>query len=125
MSTFLWLLSGCFILSFDSLLPQNLSLLPSYGLTMAPLSFPSDSQPRQNDLEKGCESGAGDLGPGKALSAEDSRYPGRISLSASTPQEPRYPVLWGKIATWNERIESLAGLEARGITRVLPEERHE
>jgi len=26
---------------------------------------------------------------------------------------------------WNNRIESLAGLEARGITRVLPSERHE
>jgi hypothetical protein len=25
---------------------------------------------------------------------------------------------------WNTRIESLAGLEARGITRVMPEERH-
>ncbi|KAL8867926.1 MAG: hypothetical protein Q9174_005340, partial [Haloplaca sp. 1 TL-2023] len=29
-----------------------------------------------------------------------------------------------KLRTWNQRIESLAGLEARGITRVLPEERH-
>lgn len=26
---------------------------------------------------------------------------------------------------WNEKVESLAGLEARGITRVLPDERHE
>jgi hypothetical protein len=25
---------------------------------------------------------------------------------------------------WNDKVESLAGLEARGITRVLPEERH-
>lgn len=30
-----------------------------------------------------------------------------------------------KLSKWNRRIESLAGLEARGITRVLPEERHE
>lgn len=28
------------------------------------------------------------------------------------------------LSKWNQRIESLAGLEARGITRVLPEERH-
>lgn len=30
----------------------------------------------------------------------------------------------GKLAHWNARIESLAGLEARGIARVLPGERH-
>ena len=30
-----------------------------------------------------------------------------------------------KLSKWNQRIENLAGLEARGITRVLPEERHE
>lgn len=29
------------------------------------------------------------------------------------------------LAQWNTRIESLAGLEARGIARVPPEERHE
>lgn len=28
-----------------------------------------------------------------------------------------------KLSKWNQRIEGLAGLEARGITRVLPEER--
>ena len=28
------------------------------------------------------------------------------------------------VQNWNEKIESLAGLEARGITRVLPNERH-
>lgn len=33
------------------------------------------------------------------------------------------PHLTGKAARWNAKIESLAGLEARGITRVLPEER--
>ncbi|KAI4167900.1 MAG: hypothetical protein LQ343_006823 [Gyalolechia ehrenbergii] len=30
-----------------------------------------------------------------------------------------------KLSKWNQKIESLSGLEARGITRVLPEERHE
>lgn len=29
-----------------------------------------------------------------------------------------------KLRTWNQRIENLSGLEARGIKRVLPEERH-
>lgn len=35
------------------------------------------------------------------------------------------PEAVSKIAKWNARIESLAGLEARGITRVMPSERHE
>lgn len=30
----------------------------------------------------------------------------------------------GILARWNAKIENLAGLEVRGITRVLPEERH-
>lgn len=30
-----------------------------------------------------------------------------------------------KVSQWNARIESLAGLEARGISRVPPAERHE
>ena len=30
----------------------------------------------------------------------------------------------GRLARWNTRIEGLAGLEARGIARVPPEERH-
>ncbi len=34
------------------------------------------------------------------------------------------PVL-GRVAQWNSKIESLAGLEARGIARVPPEERHQ
>ena len=31
----------------------------------------------------------------------------------------------GRLARWNTRIENLAGLEARGIARVPPEERHQ
>ena len=34
-------------------------------------------------------------------------------------------VLKGRFARWNAKVESLAGLEARGITRVLPEEKHD
>ena len=38
----------------------------------------------------------------------------------------RTPVLLkGRLAKWNSRVEGLAGLEARGITRVLPEEKHD
>lgn len=36
---------------------------------------------------------------------------------------PSIPVP-SRLRRWNAKIESLAGLEARGITRVLPEERH-
>lgn len=50
------------------------------------------------------------------------------SRSTSTEQVPG-PVapipVPRKLSQWNREIESLAGLEARGITRVLPEERHE
>jgi Permease for cytosine/purines, uracil, thiamine, allantoin len=34
-------------------------------------------------------------------------------------------LLTGKLAKWNAKVERLAGLEARGITRVLPEEKHD
>ncbi|KAF7510758.1 hypothetical protein GJ744_006124 [Endocarpon pusillum] len=33
-------------------------------------------------------------------------------------------LLKGKFAKWNAKVESLTGLEARGITRVLQEEKH-
>lgn len=39
---------------------------------------------------------------------------------------PPTPVLLtGRFKRWNDKIEGLAGLEARGITRVLPEEKHD
>ena len=34
------------------------------------------------------------------------------------------PVLESRLIHWNAKVEGLARLEARGITRVLPEERH-
>ena len=37
---------------------------------------------------------------------------------------PAYSAPSSKLAQWNTWIESLAGLEARGIVRVTPEERH-
>ena len=51
------------------------------------------------------------------------------SLSNDFRQEPDIsstPVFsHGRLARWNAKVESLAGLEARGITRVQPEERHD
>ena len=48
------------------------------------------------------------------------------SLNSSNQHDiPPTPVLLkGKLAQWNAKVEGLAGLEARGITRVLPEEKH-
>ncbi|KAI4129766.1 MAG: hypothetical protein LQ338_002076 [Usnochroma carphineum] len=48
------------------------------------------------------------------------------STSAEDISQPVPPIhLPPKLSKWNQRIERLSGLEARGITRVLPEERHE
>ena len=54
-------------------------------------------------------------------------------ITTSTPSSdsshqhdiPPTPVLKGPLAKWNAKVEGLAGLEARGIKRVLPEEKHE
>jgi hypothetical protein len=44
------------------------------------------------------------------------------SDGTTSPIDAHIPVP-SKFRQWNTRIENLAGLEARGITRVLPEER--
>ena len=47
------------------------------------------------------------------------------SLTYDEHDIPPTPTLFrGRLARWNDKIEGLAGLEARGIMRVLPEERH-
>lgn len=45
------------------------------------------------------------------------------SRSSSQHDIPPPPVLKGHLAKWNAKVESLIGLETRGIKRVLPEER--
>lgn len=55
---------------------------------------------------------------------------GTIDISSNSPSsenvsDPVAPIhIPPKLSKWNQRIENLSGLEARGITRVLPEERH-
>ena len=52
-------------------------------------------------------------------------------ITTSTPSSdssqqhdiPLPPILKGRLARWNAKVESLAGLEARGIKRVLPGEK--
>lgn len=38
--------------------------------------------------------------------------------------QPTETKLKGRLARWNARVEGFAGLEARGIMRVLPEDKH-
>ena len=49
-------------------------------------------------------------------SLEKQHHSSELFLPSSAPSN--------KLARWNTWIESLAGLEARGIARVTPEERH-
>ena len=60
--------------------------------------------------------------------------PALISPETTTPERPTHsseqfvisPVsVPSRLARWNHRIENLAGLEARGIARVPPEERQQ
>lgn len=74
----------------------------------------------ENDPEKRGELKAGDVKVTTNTSSDKS--PTLSSLEqhdiAPTPQ------LKGAFARWNAKVECCAGLEARGITRVLPEEEH-
>ncbi|KAL8725971.1 MAG: hypothetical protein Q9166_007004 [cf. Caloplaca sp. 2 TL-2023] len=65
------------------------------------------------------------------VSADIEKSAGTLNVSSRSTSneyvasEPIAPIpIPPKLRTWNQRIENLAGLEARGITRVLPEERH-
>ena len=74
------------------------------------MEHPAPLQANPTDLEKNAETI--DIFPSRG-------YPKENELSFASP----VPIP-GKLARWNARIEALAGLEARGIARVLPEERH-
>ena len=89
---------------------------------MTPLSNPGALQTPKNDIEK-----RGEL---KDSTIDVSTYGGDAhgdSLNSSSQGDiPPTPVLLkGRLARWNAKVEGLAGLEARGITRVLPEEKHD
>ena len=83
---------------------------------MNPLHHPATGPPVA-DLEK---SGAGATNVSSRDSVEKTTLD---SSSASASPLALIPVPT-KLQRWNIKIESLAGLEARGIARVLPEERH-
>ncbi|KAL9609254.1 MAG: hypothetical protein Q9167_005955 [Letrouitia subvulpina] len=75
------------------------------------MNHPATHQIPGHDLEKS----AGTLDVASKDSTEESSQHFVPSAQLHVP-----PAL----SKWNARIESLAGLEARGITRVLPHERH-
>lgn len=60
------------------------------------------------------------LDPEKGIRLTDSPKPDSSVVSNESNSESLT-----RFAKWNARIESLAGLESRGITRVMPSERHE
>ena len=62
---------------------------------------------------------------GSDLSPDTTNAPSSLDSSSDREIPPTPVVLKGRIGRWNDRIESLAGLEARGIKRVLPEEKRD
>ena len=80
---------------------------------MNPLKHPGALQLPENDVEK-----RGELNESVYATSSGSV----VSQEHDIPPTPR--LLRGRIARWNDKIEGLGGLEARGITRVLPEEKH-
>ena len=84
---------------------------------MHPLQHSGVYQVPENDVEKG-------TGSKHSFDATMSERDTVGDPTASTV--PPTPVLIkGRLAKWNARVERLSGLEARGITRVLPEEKHD
>ncbi|KAL9577155.1 MAG: hypothetical protein Q9203_007565 [Teloschistes exilis] len=63
-----------------------------------------------------------DIEKGTGVLEISSRSTSTENISSSEPHAP-IPIP-PKLSKWNQRIESLSGLEARGIARVLPSERH-
>ncbi|KAL8644051.1 MAG: hypothetical protein Q9226_007962 [Calogaya cf. arnoldii] len=80
---------------------------------------------RHVDIER--RSYTADKGAGKqdALAQTDT-HTSDDSTNSSLQHDipPTSVLLKGRLARWNEKIEGLAGLEARGIIRVLPDEKH-
>ena len=94
-----------------------------------PLNHPAAHQIPKHDVEK-----LGELND-KSADVNVSSFHGSNSDETTTHTSdsslgahdiPSAPVvLRGRLKRWNDRIEGFAGLEARGITRVLPEEKHD
>ena len=93
---------------------------------MNPLSHPGTLQIPENDIEKRGELKSTEVDV-TAKAGSDTDVANSPTLDSSTEHDiaPTPVLLKGKLGEWNSKVENLAGLEARGITRVLPEEKHE
>lgn len=95
---------------------------------MDPLNHPGAHQVHTYDVEKLGDFQVTDINV--ATKSGSDGFPDAINTDSSNSSgyqdnvRPTPVLLKGKLAHWNARVESLAGLEARGITRVLPEEKH-
>ncbi|KAL8634143.1 hypothetical protein Q9189_000062 [Teloschistes chrysophthalmus] len=89
---------------------------------MNPLRHPGVRHTPKYDVEKQSQSAEKTV-PNVSTSPTPINDP---SLDSSGQHDiPPDPVLFtGRLAAWNFKVERLAGLEARGITRVLHEEKH-
>ncbi|KAL8695479.1 MAG: hypothetical protein Q9218_000057 [Villophora microphyllina] len=90
---------------------------------MNPFEHPGVKQTPKHDLEKQV------IDSTKTTDVKISASPALVNdapLDSNRQHDiPPDPVLFtGKLAEWNAKVEGLAGLEARGIVRVLPEEKH-
>lgn len=88
-----------------------------------PLHPPAAHQIPEHDVEK-----RGELND-KDADIQVSSFTGSNSEenTSDTPHsslDATPVILKGRLRRWNDTIEGFAGLEARGITRVLPEEKH-
>jgi Permease for cytosine/purines, uracil, thiamine, allantoin len=96
---------------------------------MNPLNHPGVHQIPQHDVEKRGELKSTDVDVTTNTGCDTFRDATNTSSSDSSNQQDTRPItpvlLTGKLASWNAKVEGLAGLEARGITRVLPEEKHD
>ena len=95
---------------------------------MNPMRHPDAHQNPENDVEKWGEVKSAAIDDA-AKTGDENKFPGTTntasSFASSTQHDiPPAPALKGRFAKWNAKVEGLAGLEARGITCVLPEEKY-
>ncbi|KAL8840480.1 MAG: hypothetical protein Q9176_003806 [Flavoplaca citrina] len=88
---------------------------------MNPIKHPGTTRLPQLDVESQKQREAKENGEYELVTKTDTVV---TNQSSESPTQITPVILKGRFARWNDKIEGLAGLEARGITRVLPEEKH-
>lgn len=96
---------------------------------MNPFNHPGAKQVRDHDIEKEAETKqstevhvTANADGATSPAATNSPF---LHDDGVPPYSDPAPVLFtGRVSKWNDKVESLSGLEARGITRVLPEDKH-